>query len=65
MYDNLEDSLKFFVYTYINNVLKIEEITEEQNDDLLDFDFNDNNESLENLIEHIENILKETEEEEE
>ena len=64
LYDNLEDSLKFFVYTYIKNVLKIEEITEEQNDDLLDFDFNDNNESLENLIEHIENIFQKTEEEE-
>ena len=57
LYNNLEDSLKFFMYDYIEKELKIKELTEEQNDNLLDWDFSDNNEHLENLIEHIENIL--------
>lgn len=57
LYNNLEDSLKFFMYDYIEKELKIKELTEEQNDNLLDWDFSDNNEQLENLIEHIENIL--------
>lgn len=65
LYDNLEDSLKYYMYNFISQYLNINEITEEQNDNLLDFDFSDNNEMLENLIEHIENVLKETEEEEE
>lgn len=57
LYENLEESLQFFMYDYIEKELKIQEITEEQNDNLLDWDFSDNNEKLENLIEHIENIL--------
>ena len=57
LYDNLEDSLKYFTYTYIENILDIKEITEEQNDKLLEFDFDDNNEQLENLIEYINNIF--------
>lgn len=59
LYDNLEDSLKFWAYNYIEYKLKIKEITEEQNDNLLDWDFGDNNEELENLIEHIDNIFEE------
>lgn len=59
LYNNLEDSLKFFMYDYIEKELKIKELTEEQNDDLLDWDFSDNNERLENLIEHINNIFEE------
>ena len=55
--ENLEESLQYFMYDYIEKELKIEEITKEQNDDLLEWDFTDNNEELENLIEHIENIL--------
>ena len=62
LYNNLEDSLKFFMYDYIEKDLKIEEITEEQNDNLLDWNFEDNNEMLENLIEHINEVLKESEE---
>lgn len=62
IYENLEDTLKFYMYNYIEENLNIKEITEEQNDDLLDWDFKDNNEQLENLIEHIEEILKESEE---
>lgn len=58
LYENLEDILKYYMYDYIEKELKIDEITENQNDDLLDWDFSDNNEQLENLIEHIENILK-------
>lgn len=59
IYDNLEDILKFFMYDFIEKTLKIEEITEEQNDNLLDWDFSDNNELLENLIEHINECLNE------
>lgn len=59
LYENLEESLKFFMYDYIEKDLNIKEITEEQNENLLDWDFEDNNEQLENLIEHIEEILKE------
>lgn len=57
LYDNLEDTLKFYMYDYIEKELNIKEITEEQNDDLLDFDFSDNNEQLENLIEHIDEVM--------
>lgn len=57
LYENLEDSLKMFMYDYIEKDLKIKELTEEQNDNLLDWDFSDNNEQLENLIEHIKTIL--------
>ena len=46
------------MYDYIEKELKIKELTEEQNDDLLDWDFSDNNEQLENLIEHINNIFE-------
>lgn len=59
LYDNLEDSLKFWAYNYIEYKLKIKEITEEQNDNLLDWDFSDHNKELENLIEHIDNIFEE------
>lgn len=62
IYENLEDSLKFFMYDYIEKDLKITELTEEQNDDLLEWDFSDNNEELENLIEHIDDILGNVEE---
>lgn len=59
LYDNLEDSLKFWAYNYIEYKLKIKEITEEQNDNLLDWDFSDHNKELENLIKHIDNIFEE------
>lgn len=62
LYDNLEDSLKYFMYDYIEKDLKIEEITEEQNENLLDWDFSDNNEQLENLIDHINETLQKNEE---
>lgn len=58
LYENLEDNLKYFMYDYIEKDLKIKEITEEQNENLLDFDFSDNNEQLENLIDHINEILE-------
>ena len=63
LYDNLEDNLKYFMYDYIEKNLKIEELTEEQNEKLLDWDFSDNNEQLENLIDHINEILEEEENE--
>lgn len=63
LYENLEDSLKFYMYDYIEKTLNIKEITEEQNDDLLDFDFSDNNERLESLIEHINEVMETKEEE--
>ena len=59
LYNNLEDSLKNFMYTYIQDVLDVNEITEEQNDNLLDYDFSDNNDTLENLIYHIRETLNE------
>ena len=62
LYENLEDILKNYMYDYIEKNLKIEELTEEQNEKLLDWDFSDNNEQLENLIEHINEILEEKEE---
>lgn len=58
IYNNLEDIMLNYMYNYIENVLNIKEITEEQYDDLLDFDFNNNNEMLENLINHINEVLK-------
>lgn len=58
IYNNLEDIMLNYMYNYIENVLNIKEITEEQYDDLLDFDFNDNNEMLENLIDHINEVFK-------
>ena len=61
LYENLEDILKYYMYDYIEKELKIDEITENQNDDLLDWDFSDNNEQLENLIEHIEKVINESE----
>lgn len=57
LYDNLEDSLILFVYVYIQNVLGIEEITEEQNESLLDYDYTDNNDQLENIIDHIKEVF--------
>lgn len=63
LYENLEDSLKFYMYDYIEKTLNIKEITEEQNDNLLDFDFSDNNEELGNLIEHIDEVMETKEEE--
>lgn len=59
LYENLEDSLKNFMYTYIQDVLDVNEITEEQNDNLLDYDFSDNNDTLDNLIYHIRETLNE------
>lgn len=61
IYKNLKDNLKYFMYDYIEKDLKINELTEKQNNDLLEWDFGDNNEQLENLIEHIEKILNESE----
>lgn len=58
LYDNLGDNLKNFAYNYILNILKIDEITEEQNEKLLNFDYTDNNEQLENIIEHIKSIFE-------
>lgn len=58
LYDNLEDILKNYMYNYIEKYLDIEEITEEQREKLLDWDFTDNNKSLGNLIEHINKIFK-------
>lgn len=58
IYDNLEDSLKFYMYDYIEKTLEIDEITEEQNDNLLDFDFSDNNKMLKNLIDHINKVME-------
>lgn len=61
IYEHLEDILKYYMYDFIENNLNIKEITEEQNERLLDFDFNDNNELLENLLDHATKALEEEE----
>lgn len=61
LYENLGDILKYYIYDYIEKELKIDKITENQNDNLLGWDFLDNSEQLENLIEHIEKIINESE----
>lgn len=61
IYEHLEDILKYYMYDFIENNLDIKEITEEQNERLLDFDFNDNNELLENLLDHASKALEEEE----
>lgn len=57
LYDNFDDMIKLFIYDYIYNNLEIEEITEEQEEeiDLLNFD---NNNTLEEVIDEITNILE-------
>ena len=57
LFDNLEDTLKNYMYNYIEYKLNIKEITEKQNKKLLDWNFSDNCELLENLIEHINEVL--------
>ena len=61
IYEHLEDILKYYMYDFIENNLDIKEITEEQNERLLDFDFNDDNELLENLLDHATKALEEEE----
>lgn len=59
LYENLEDSLKFYMYDYIEKnteLLALDEDTVEELENC--FDFNDNNEELENLIDKINEILK-------
>lgn len=63
LYENLEDILINYMYYYIITYLEIEELTEEQNDKLLDFDFKACD-KLEEIEEHAAEILKEEEEEE-
>lgn len=62
IYEHLEDILKNYMYDYIENYLNIEEITEDQYEKLLDFDFEDNNGLLENLLDHIIESLEEEKE---
>lgn len=61
LYENLEESLKNWAYNYIKYDLKIEEITEEENSKLLEWNFIDNNEELQNLSDFIEQIFKKDE----
>lgn len=58
LYNNLQDSLKNFAYNYILNVLKIDEITEEQNKELLKYDFDDSNIELEDIVNYVKNIFE-------
>lgn len=60
LYENLENILINYMYYYIENYLELEEITEEQNDELLDFDF-EACDKLEEIAEHATEILKENE----
>lgn len=63
LYENLENILINYMYYYIQNYLEIEELTEKQNDELLNFNFT-NCDKLEEIEEHAAEILKEEEEEE-
>lgn len=58
LYNNLADCLKNFAYNYILNVLKIDEITEEQNKKLLKYDFDDSNIELEDIVDYVKNIFE-------
>lgn len=63
LYKNLEDIMKYYVFDYIENVLELEEITEEQLNDLeFEIDFTDNNEKLENIDDKINNVFNNKEE---
>ena len=63
LYENLEDIVKYYVFDYIENVLKLEEITEEQLNELeFEIDFTDNNEKLENINDKIDNVFNNKEE---
>lgn len=56
--NNLEEILKFYMYNYIEKDLGIEEITEEQNNELLHWDFENYDEHLENLIDYVNEIME-------
>lgn len=63
LYENLENIVKYYVFDYIENVLKLEEITEEQLNELeFEIDFTDNNEKLENINDKIDNVFNNKEE---
>lgn len=63
LYENLEDIMKYYVFDYIENVLELEEITEEQLNELeFEIDFTDNNEELENINDKINNVFNNKEE---
>ena len=57
IYENLEEILQNWMYNYIEYDLEIKEITNTENEDLLNYDFTNNNSTLEELIEHIEETL--------
>ena len=62
LYDNLEDIIKFYIYDYIEKDLNIKELSEKQIEEIEnEIDFSDNNEQLENIIEKVNEILKEKE----
>lgn len=58
VYENLEEILKNWMYNYIEYDLKIKELTDQENENLLNYDFTDHNSTLEDLVEHIEESLK-------
>lgn len=63
LYKNLEDIIKYYVFDYIENILELEEITEEQLNKLeFEIDFADNNEKLENIDDKINNVFNNKEE---
>lgn len=61
LYENLEDNLKNRVLDYIEKDLEIEQISEEQEDELMALDFNDHNQRLEDLLEEVASIFSEEE----
>lgn len=59
LYENFRDIVLNRLYNYIVSNLGIIEITEEQNDKILELNIDDNNELLENLFEELDNIFSE------
>lgn len=57
LYNNLEDILKYWAYSYIEDTYKLTELTEEQNDEIEFLNYN-NFEELEDIKNELENIFE-------
>lgn len=57
LYDNLDDYLKYFAYTYTKEILDFQEITEEQNKNLLNYNYADEYDKIEHIINHIKKVF--------
>lgn len=57
LYNNLDDYLKYFAYTYTEEILNFQEITEEQNKNLLNYNYADEYDKIEHIINHIKKVF--------